>query len=190
MNIVKWTFNFTVVGESDCKSNACFLIIDAMYSTSSQVKNWIFEDAKELESSREDANGRFLAETLGDDDDGELDEETKAKYLTMAEERQLVQHYEYVLKDFCGKFSPAMPKYVVGTTMAYMKVGKSSVPLSSKLSSKSPFILNPLSFGIPFDSEPPFIGIHSHRNIHRFPKRILIWSFFPTPLPFPCSGST
>lgn len=101
--------------------DACILIIDKMYSTSSQVKNWIFEDAKELASSREDANGRFLAETLGDDDDGEVDEETKAKYLTMAEERQLVQHYEYVLKDFCGKFSPAMPKYVVGTTMAYMK---------------------------------------------------------------------
>ena len=95
-----------------------------MYSTSSQAKNWIFEDAKELESSREDANGRFLAETVADNggDDEELDEETKAKYLTMQEERQLVQHYEYVLKDFCGKFSPAMPKYVVGTTMAYMKV--------------------------------------------------------------------
>ena len=97
-----------------------------MYSTSSQAKNWIFEDAKELESSREDANGRFLAETVTnngvDDDDDELDEETKAKYLSMQEERQLVQHYEYVLKDFCGKFSPAMPKYVVGTTMAYMKV--------------------------------------------------------------------
>ena len=94
-----------------------------MYSTSSQAKNWIFEDAKELESSREDANGRFLAETLAnDDDDDEVDEATKAKYLTMPEERQLVMHYEYVLKEFCGKFSPAMPKYVVGTTMAYMKV--------------------------------------------------------------------
>ena len=97
-----------------------------MYSSSSQSKSWIFEDAKELESSREDANGRFLAETLAggndDDEDDEIDEETKAKYLTMPEERLLVQHYEYVLKEFCGKFSPSMPKYVVGTTMAYMKV--------------------------------------------------------------------
>lgn len=91
-----------------------------MYSSSSQSKSWIFEDAKELEASREDANGRFMAETLGDDDD-EIHEATKARYLTMPEERQLVQHYEYVLKDFCGKFSPSMPKYVVGTTMAYMK---------------------------------------------------------------------
>lgn len=78
-----------------------------------------------MESSREDANGRFLAETLAggndDDEDDEIDEETKAKYLTMPEERLLVQHYEYVLKEFCGKFSPSMPKYVVGTTMAYMK---------------------------------------------------------------------
>jgi len=96
-----------------------------MYSTSSQAKNWIFEDSKELESSREDANGRFLAEMLGEDEDEEDDEEAareaRDKYLTVQEERQLVQHYEYVLKDFCGKFSPAMPKYVVGTTMAYMK---------------------------------------------------------------------
>lgn len=87
-----------------------------MYASSSQSKSWIFEDAKELEAVRDDANGRFLAETLGDDD-----EETKARYLTMQEERQLVQHYEYVLKEFCGKFSPSMPKFVVGTTMAYMK---------------------------------------------------------------------
>ena len=99
-----------------------------MYSSSSQSKSWIFEDAKELEASREDANGRFMAETLGDDDD-EIHEATKARYLTMPEERQLVQHYEYVLKDFCGKFSPSMPKYVVGTTMAYMKVFVAAVDL-------------------------------------------------------------
>jgi len=101
-----------------------------MYSTSSQLKNWVFEDSKEIEASREDANERFLAENAPeDDDDDDDDEEAKArrkqaveeKYLTVKEERQLVQHYEYVLKDFCGKFSPSMPKYVVGTTLAYMK---------------------------------------------------------------------
>ena len=100
-----------------------------MYSTSSQAKNWIFEDSKELESSREDANGRFLAEMLGeeeeeDDEEEEAAREARDKYLKVQEEKQLVQHYEYVLKDFCGKFSPAMPKYVVGTTMSYMKVGR------------------------------------------------------------------
>ena len=136
-----------------------------MYSTSSQVKNWIFEDAKELASSREDANGRFLAETLGDDDDGEVDEETKAKYLTMAEERQLVQHYEYVLKDFCGKFSPAMPKYVVGTTMAYMKVSVGTWE-SITFSFTDKFVSCPKLSARPiidFSSKSPFHGPF-HRN--------------------------
>lgn len=87
-----------------------------MYSSSSQVKHWIFDDENDIQALREDSNSRFLEENNSD-----LNETEKAKFLSVKEERQLVQYYEFVLKDFCGKFSPSMPRYVVGTTMAYMK---------------------------------------------------------------------
>ena len=33
-------------------------------------------------------------------------------FLTAVEERMVLRHYEYVLKDFCNRFQPPMPKYV------------------------------------------------------------------------------
>lgn len=37
----------------------------------------------------------------------------KFNFLTVEEERMLFRHFEYVLKEFCAKFQPAMPITVV-----------------------------------------------------------------------------
>ena len=43
------------------------------------------------------------------------------QYLTSSEERILLLHYEFQLKEFCRKFVPPMPRYVVGTAIHYLK---------------------------------------------------------------------
>ncbi|XP_075224490.1 cyclin H isoform X2 [Lycorma delicatula] len=42
-------------------------------------------------------------------------------FLTAAEERVLVRHYELQLRDFCHRFSPAMPRAVIGTSFHFFK---------------------------------------------------------------------
>ena len=42
-------------------------------------------------------------------------------FLLPAEERVLVLSYEHQLREFCRKFQPPMPRYVVGTALHYLK---------------------------------------------------------------------
>lgn len=42
-------------------------------------------------------------------------------FLTPQEELILLRQYEQQLKEFCKKFDPPMPKYVVGTALHYFK---------------------------------------------------------------------
>ncbi|XP_015782721.1 cyclin-H isoform X2 [Tetranychus urticae] len=84
-----------------------------MFATSSQRKCWIFEDEKELDTLREEANARFIEAHKKD---------TPRKYfLSPIEEKTLLRQYNIVLRDFCRKFQPSMPKTVVGTAFQFYK---------------------------------------------------------------------
>ena len=41
------------------------------------------------------------------------EEQRRAYFLTASEERHLCRHFEFVLKEFCSRFQPPMPKYVL-----------------------------------------------------------------------------
>ena len=41
------------------------------------------------------------------------EEQRRAYFLTSSEERHLCRHFEFVLKEFCSRFQPPMPKYVL-----------------------------------------------------------------------------
>lgn len=41
------------------------------------------------------------------------EEQRQAYFLTASEERHLCRHFEFVLKEFCSRFQPPMPKYVL-----------------------------------------------------------------------------
>ncbi|XP_064645109.1 cyclin-H-like [Lineus longissimus] len=88
-----------------------------MFPTSSQVKFWMFADDKEILCLRKEANERFIKEH----GKSKSAEERQEFFLTTAEERSLQRHYEYILKEFCARFQPPMPRAVVGCSMAYFK---------------------------------------------------------------------
>ncbi|KAL3885288.1 hypothetical protein ACJMK2_025371 [Sinanodonta woodiana] len=88
-----------------------------MFSTSSQLKYWTFRGETELAELRKEANQRFRQEHGSD-----MMVEKQAKYfLTAAEEKLLIRHFEFILREFCVRFLPPMPKYVLGTALSYFK---------------------------------------------------------------------
>lgn len=90
-----------------------------MFSTSSQRKFWTFSDETELARLREKHN----LEYIGRHGHGaQVDEFQGYNYfLSPEEERQLLRQYELHLRDLCKRFSPPMPKVVVGTAFHYFK---------------------------------------------------------------------
>jgi len=82
-----------------------------MFNTSTQKSRWLFKDIGELAEMRKKANSDFVKR-----------QQANRSYLTYEEEKILLIHYEYLLKQFCGKFQPpiVMPN-VVGTSIAYFK---------------------------------------------------------------------
>ncbi|XP_048750256.1 cyclin-H-like [Ostrea edulis] len=88
-----------------------------MFATSSQLKHWMFNDETDIQSLRHDTNQKFV-ERHGA---RMSEEQRRAHFLTSSEERHLCRHFEYVLKEFCSRFHPPMPKYVLGTALCYFK---------------------------------------------------------------------
>ncbi|XP_074661269.1 cyclin-H-like [Tubulanus polymorphus] len=86
-----------------------------MYPSSTQRKHWTFSCENELDQLRKEANSKFIADNAKKLN---LPEES---FLTVAEERSLLRHYEYILKEFCARFQPPVPRCVVNTAMIYMK---------------------------------------------------------------------
>lgn len=87
-----------------------------MYPQSSQKKYWTFKTEQELAELRMKQNSNFIARGTG------MSEEQKAAFFLSAdEERLLLKQYELQLKEFCRRFEPPMPKYVVGTAFHYFK---------------------------------------------------------------------
>lgn len=88
-----------------------------MFSTSSQRKFWTFSDETELARLREKHNLEFIARH-----GALIEEHQKYNYfLAPDEERLLLRQYELHLKEFCKRFSPPMPKGVIGTAFSYFK---------------------------------------------------------------------
>ncbi|XP_025083258.1 cyclin-H-like [Pomacea canaliculata] len=88
-----------------------------MFATSTQRKFWTFTGETELTQLRKEANQKYI-QTHGEN---MSDEEIAAFFLTPAEERLLVRQYEFVLREFCNKFQPPFPKYILGTSLMYFK---------------------------------------------------------------------
>lgn len=88
-----------------------------MFSTSSQRKFWTFSDDNELARLREKHNLSFISKH------GSHIEEYQWHnfFLSPDEERLLLKQYELHLKEFCKRFSPPMPKGVIGTAFHYFK---------------------------------------------------------------------
>lgn len=88
-----------------------------MFANSTQLKYWTFCGTTELSRLREEANKKYISKHAAD-----FEESHQAGFfLTAQEERLIVRHYEYVLKDFCENFQPFMPKFLMATAMMYFK---------------------------------------------------------------------
>ncbi|KAK6185652.1 hypothetical protein SNE40_007836 [Patella caerulea] len=88
-----------------------------MFASSTHLKFWTFSGENEIKQLRAETSEKYLAKHAS----GLSEDERAQEFLTQSEERQLVRHFEYVLKEFCGKFQPPMPKCVVGTSLAFFK---------------------------------------------------------------------
>lgn len=88
-----------------------------MFSLSTQRKFWTFSEESELARLREKHNLAYITRH------GAHVEELQRSnfFLNPDEERQLLKQYELHLKEFCKRFSPPMPKGVVGTAFHYFK---------------------------------------------------------------------
>nr|CAG4648710.1 EOG090X080D [Polyphemus pediculus] len=88
-----------------------------MFSTSTQRKFWMFRDEQEIAHARVAANAKYIGSR------GKLMSaaEREAHFLSVAEEKILVSSYEVQSREFCRKFQPPMPRYVVGTAIHYLK---------------------------------------------------------------------
>ncbi|XP_014679373.1 PREDICTED: cyclin-H-like [Priapulus caudatus] len=82
-----------------------------MFATSTQVKHWIFSSPDELHKCRELANSKFSESHGG----------AQSHFLQVNEERMLCRHFENVMKEFCVKFQPPMPRNTIATSFAYFK---------------------------------------------------------------------
>lgn len=83
---------------------------EIMFPSSTQSKHWIFQDKNALLCHHEKANTNFQKSC-----------DQKCDYLTVAEELTLCRHFEFVMKEFCSKFQPPMPRNVIGTAFTYFK---------------------------------------------------------------------
>jgi len=88
-----------------------------MFSSSTQRKHWIFENEQKISNLRMEANQQYVNQNPHKVPDTKL----ANFYLTYNEERQLLRQYEQIMKDFCRKFQPPMPRSVIGTAFQYLK---------------------------------------------------------------------
>jgi len=88
-----------------------------MFPTSTQKKNWIFKDELDLNALREEANKKFVTKY-----GAHMSPDERNTFFLDANEEHIIQKcHEYMLRDFCHKFQPTMPKYVFATALNYLK---------------------------------------------------------------------
>nr|SVE70488.1 EOG090X080D [Daphnia similis]SVE71112.1 EOG090X080D [Daphnia similis]SVE71743.1 EOG090X080D [Daphnia similis]SVE72371.1 EOG090X080D [Daphnia similis] len=88
-----------------------------MFATSTQRHFWMFKDETDVSNARLSANLKYISSrgrnmTVA---------ERETHFLNVVEEKSLIMSYEYQLRDFCRKFHPPMPRYVLGTALHYLK---------------------------------------------------------------------
>ncbi|ELU05927.1 hypothetical protein CAPTEDRAFT_171887 [Capitella teleta] len=83
-----------------------------MFSSSTQLKFWTFSGVTELNRLRAEANETYVSE---------YGKNETIYYLTAEDETKVRRHYEYVIKDFCTRFQPPMPRSVLGTALVFFK---------------------------------------------------------------------
>lgn len=88
-----------------------------MFHTSSQKTHWMFPSPAELDQLRQEANRSFIQRH----NKSVSSHKVYNHFLTPEEEKHLLTHYQYVLREFCRSFQPPMPKSVVGTAFQYYK---------------------------------------------------------------------
>lgn len=88
-----------------------------MFSVSTQKKFWTYGDEHDLYHLREKHNLAFIAKHGAHIDDFQK----YAYFLSPDEEKILLRQYELHLREFCKRFSPPMPKGVIGTAFHYFK---------------------------------------------------------------------
>lgn len=88
-----------------------------MFATGTQKRHWMFPGVAEIDLLRFEANERFV-HVFGKN----MDVDSRScTFLTAAEEKLMMKHFEFILREFCKKFNPTMPKYVQGTALTYFK---------------------------------------------------------------------
>ncbi|WAR02766.1 CCNH-like protein [Mya arenaria] len=80
-----------------------------MFASGTQKNHWMFTGPEEIDLLRQEANERFVNE-FGKNMD---EDHRKAHFLLPEEEKLLMRHFEFILREFCKKFQPSMPKYVL-----------------------------------------------------------------------------
>jgi len=85
-----------------------------MFHTSTQRKHWIFSSEEEVENLRRKVNSDYIERFRETNNE-------KVSFLTVDEEKILVDYYQLVLADVTTKFNPPMPNSTAATALAYMK---------------------------------------------------------------------
>lgn len=94
-----------------------------MYGSSTQFRNWTFQDDREIANLRKQANADFICKFSS-----HMSSSQRAShFLNVEEERQMVHYYENSLKEFCKRFRDPrdarikMPLSVMTTAQHYFK---------------------------------------------------------------------
>ncbi|XP_041356369.1 cyclin-H-like isoform X3 [Gigantopelta aegis] len=83
-----------------------------MFAVSTQRQFWTFRDEQEVEKQRRETNEKYIHS---------MEEEQRHHFLTSSEELSLCRYFEFIIKEFCAKFQPPMPKCVLGTSLIFFK---------------------------------------------------------------------
>lgn len=88
-----------------------------MFHTSTQRKHWTFTSKTELIGIRQEVNNAYCERFREN-----LPAKKEVSFLTVDEERSLIEYYQIVLIEVCDKFKPPVPSAAVtATAVAYLK---------------------------------------------------------------------
>ena len=87
-----------------------------MFHSSTQRKHWTFANEIELTGIREEVNNAYC-QRFRENPSTKKD----VNFLTVEEERSLIEYYQLVLIEVCDKFKPPAPNAVTATAVAYLK---------------------------------------------------------------------
>ena len=87
-----------------------------MFHTSTQRKYWTFPNENELIDMRQEVNNAYCERYRE-----ALPAKKDVNFLSVDEERSLIEYYQLVLIEVCDRFKPPVPSAVTATAVAYLK---------------------------------------------------------------------